>query len=443
MTSPSAHFDITDGTVAPQPWMQLRHVAGDSTPSVFRTYASTGGVNKNEVYQTLTVSWTNNSPIAQYVYGLVTVGGSSVALQARSRGYIQISHSLDVWMAPRAQAPSPLVVVSKMGGGADLGVGGQTGLGVDFGMHEIRSHSTTAYLMPHLTGWTQVDPGYTFTAHVEVRFISERWEATSITNGPTDTEAIVIAGDLLLDVFAVPMIGAPLRRTTPTVVSHNAAMETSKDVRVGTPAGTMSGDVLLAIVGNNFNSASSITAPAGWALIHAVNIGDFDWFDSHVKVFAKVAGDSEPSSYVFGNGFGAEQIVELITLRGATAPSTGADADGWSIGSTRAAYSATGNQHVAPSMVANGQLLICASFFGLAANILAGQFGVVQVRQTVPPGFTELLNLDGANSSMCVGVSDTPTNPTGEQSFSVTPRPFYAGSAVTLAILVAGQEQFD
>ena len=441
VTSPTDHFDTTDGTLSPQPWMQLRRVAEADTPSVARTYASTGGINKDEVYQTLTVAWTNNSPISQYVYGLVHQGGCAVSLQARSRGYLRTSHSLSVMTNPRAAAPSALIEVSRFGGGSDIGVGGLLGIGTDYALHEVRSHSSSVYLMPHITGWTEVTPGQTLTAAVEVRFVSEKWEATTITNGKDNTECTVLAGELGIDLFAVPMVGDPLVRLTPTIVSHNAKMENSKSVKVAKPAGTQYGDVLLAIVGNNFGAASSITAPAGWVKIHAANESDFDWFNSHVKVFAKQVALSEPDDYTFTNSFGAEQIVEVIALRGAVMPNAGADSNGWSIGSTRTKYAAKGDMHVAPSMATNGQLLICASFFGLADNILDG-FGVVQVEQTVPAGMTELLNLDGANSSMCVATLEDPPNPTQERKFTTQPRAYFAGSAVTLAILIAGQQQF-
>ena len=441
MTAPTDHFDTTDGTLSPQPWMQLRHVATAETPSVFRTYAGTGGQNKNEVYQTLAVSWTNNTPISQYVYGLVTQGGCAVALQARSRGYLRTSHSLSVMTNPRAAAPSSLVEVSRFGGGSDIGVGGLLGIGTDFAMHEVRSHSSTVYLMPNITGWTEVAPGKTFTGAVEVRFVSENWEATTVTNGKENTNATIVAGELSLDLWAVPIIDNPPTRTTPVIIGHNAKMESSKDVKVTKPPGTQTGDVMLAIVGNNFGSATAITAPAGWTLLHAVNDNAFDWFNAHVKVYARQATTTEPSSYIFTNSFGAEQIVELITLRGAVMPNTGADSNGWSIGSTRTKYAAKGDMHTAPSMAANGQLLICASFFGLADNILDG-FGVVRVKQTPPAGMAELLNLDGAASSMCVATLAAPPNPTQERKFTTQPRAYFAGTAVALAILVAGQQQF-
>ena len=342
---------------------------------------------------------------------------------------------------PKAVAPGPLVEVSRFGGGADVGVGGILGIGTDYAMHEVRAHSSTVPLMPHITGWMAVSPGYTVTAQVEVRFISENWEATNVVNGDSNTDCTVQTGDLAVDLFAVPVIDNPPTRTTPVLVGHNAKMENSKSVQVTTPAGTQAGDVLLAIVGNNFGDATQITAPAGWVQVHAVNNSQWDWFDAHVKVFTKVATAAEPASHVFTNAFGAEQIVQLMTLRGAAPPTTGADSNGWSIASTRTKWTATGDMHVAPSLAPNGQLLISASFFGLTDNIFDG-FGIVYVDQSVPVGMTELLNLDGANSSMCVAILDDPPNPTQERTFTTQPRAYFSGSAVTLAIRVAGQQVF-
>ena len=441
VTTPTDHFDVSDGSLSPQPWMQMRQVSTASTPSVARTYASTGGQNKNEVYQTLSVSWTNNTPLSQWSYGMVHHGGSAVALQARSRGYLRISHSVTVALAPKAEAPSPLVEVSRFGGGSDIGVGGILGIGTDFAMHEVRAHSTTVPLMPNLTGWFEVPPGHTITGAVEVRFVSEKWESTSITNGKSNTDCTVLAGDVRIDLWAVPIIEDPPARSTPTIIGSNAKMESSKSVTVATPAGTQYGDVLLAIVGNNFGDATAMTAPAGWKLLHAVNNGQFDWFTAHVKVYARQVGVSEPAKHTFTNAFGAEQIVQVITLRGAVAPSSGVDANGWSIASTRTKYNKRGDLHVAPSMAVDGQLLICASFFGLADNIWDG-FGVVQVKDSAPDGMTELLNLNGTNSNMCVATLADPPNPTQERVFTTEPRAYFAGDAVSVAIVVAGTQQF-
>jgi hypothetical protein len=43
---------------------------------------------------------------------------------------------------------------------------------------------------------------------------------------------------------------------------------------------------------------------------------------------------------------------------------------------------------------------------------------------------------------MCAAVLADPPNPTQERKFTTTPRAYFTGTAVTLAILVAGQQQF-
>jgi len=66
----------------------------------------------------------------------------------------------------------------------------------------------------------------------------------------------------------------------------------------------------------------------------------------------------------------------------------------------------------------------------------------VQVKDSPPDGMTELLNLNGTNSNMCVASLVDPPNPTQERRFTTVPRAFYAGDAVSVAIVVAGTQQF-
>lgn len=97
--------------------------------------------------------------------------------------------------------------------------------------------------------------------------------------------------------------------------------------------------------------------------------------------------------------------------------------------------------HTAPSMATNGQLLICASFFAIA-DYPFDLTGPVQVDQNPPAGMTEVGGINGSSSTMLVAKLDNPPNPTQERAFTTTPRAYFYGSAVTLAILVAGKQQF-
>ena len=204
MTDPcvdSDHFDILDGVIAPQPWMQWRQVATVAAASKAGSYAVSGGGNKNDVLHSLSVAWTNNSPLPQWVYGLVTRGGSRVTLQARSRGYLQLFHGLGLGLS----APA-LVEVSRMGTGADIGTGGLLGIGGSFCIVEHRQNSVTMPLLPETVGWLRVEPAQSVTGRCELRFKSDNWESSSISGGSSGAESSYVSGDSRIDLFAVPII---------------------------------------------------------------------------------------------------------------------------------------------------------------------------------------------------------------------------------------------
>jgi hypothetical protein len=441
------HFSQVDGVIAPQPWMQLRRVATTATPSVAKTYDPQGGKAKNEVYQTVSAEWVNNTPLTQWVYGLVHHGGSAVSLQARSRGYLQTNHGFAVGPAPKA--PS-LVEVSRFGGGVDMGMGGLLATGTDYAIHSVRSHSTSVPLMPQLTGWKAVQPGEKATATVEVRFISEFWENTQITGGKANTDCTVLAGELGLDLFAVPQIAAPPPRKIPTVFASVTGMEISKPVTVAKPAGVKVGDVLLAIVGNQWGQTGDMTPPDGtWKLFHSVNDGFWGLNGTHLRVFLKPVVANEPASYTFGNPFLAEGIVHLMVLRD-TGPLTGdIDASGWQVASTRTRWAQTGQLHVAPSIGSNGQMLVCASFFGRTDNPLDLILGPAPATQTSPPGMTTSVDKNGVSSSMNVASLASPPSPTQARQFTATPlnplqagtRVYFSDHAISVSILIPGLQQ--
>lgn len=240
------HLQELDGVISPQPWMQWRHVGGVEAPSKTGSYgvtltsgglgtvdvfgtlgslfgslfssipqlfgkssplagllesASAGG-NKNDLLHKLQYSWTNGSPIAQDVYGLITRGGARVSLQPRSRGGLVLRSGY----AKHASDPGTLTDSSMFGVGADLGRGGTLSLGTTFGIAEQRMNSCTIPLAPERTGWLRLAPGETITAALELRFISEFWENTTIDGGDTGSESSYTTGATRLDLFAVPVI---------------------------------------------------------------------------------------------------------------------------------------------------------------------------------------------------------------------------------------------
>lgn len=241
------HFEVLDdGSIRPHPWMQWRQVASTVVPSKAGTYGVTlqsGGVggtkvfgtlgslfgslfsfipqifgansflaglvasiaaggNKNELLHQVTTSWTNDTPMAQWVYGLITRGGARVTLQARSRGGLLLTSGYKVAVGD----PGPLVPASMFGVGADIGRGGTLAIGTQFCIAEERMNTVTIPLAPERAGWQRVEPGETFTGRAELRFVSEFWENTSIDGGDSGSESSYETGDTRLDIYAVPVL---------------------------------------------------------------------------------------------------------------------------------------------------------------------------------------------------------------------------------------------
>lgn len=246
------HFQVIDGALVPQSWMQWRHVAsivagntaGDypATVSTKGAIAPIGGVsvtifgtlehlfggllsqvthlfgsagalvgalgsapaagNKNDLIHDIQTAWTNDSPIDQWVYGKITRGGSRVTLQARSRGGLLLSSG---YQEAEGDAGA-LVAAGMFGCGADLGNSGSLNIGTKFGMIEVRQHARTIPLAPERVGWHRLAPAATLTARCQLRFISEYWETTTIDGGNSGTESSYETGDTRLDLFAVPAL---------------------------------------------------------------------------------------------------------------------------------------------------------------------------------------------------------------------------------------------
>lgn len=194
------HFDATEGVLSPQPWMQYRPVGTVEVASKAGSYPVAGGGNKNDLLQSLTLSWTNNSPIGQLVYGMVTRGGATLALQARSRGYLVMSHGVEIGAAPTLQE------VSRFGVGLDVGNGGTLGNQTKYGIIEQRQSSRSMPVLPGTAGWLLVGVGQTVNVAVQLRFMSDFWETQAITDDESGSESSYVTGDTRLDLFAIPVV---------------------------------------------------------------------------------------------------------------------------------------------------------------------------------------------------------------------------------------------
>jgi hypothetical protein len=195
------HFEVIDGKLTPAPWMQLRNVGSISAPTKAASYAVSRGGNKTVLLHSLDLKWRNDSPIDQWVYGMVTRGGSRVTLQARSRAYLRTDTGYALGLAP-----GPMTPVSYHGTGADTGVGGVLAVGTQFTVIENRANTVTFPLAAEKTGWLLVPAGDTVSARTQVWFISEFWEFGSVNGGTAGCESSFESGGTRMDLFALPDI---------------------------------------------------------------------------------------------------------------------------------------------------------------------------------------------------------------------------------------------
>jgi hypothetical protein len=194
--------------------MQYRQVASGSVPSKAGSYAptvtstSSSPVTKNDLLQDLTVAWTNDTPINQWVYGIITRDGCRVSLQARSRGGLSLVSGYAETAIPSdlTKLTNSLVACSVLGCGADMGLGGILAAGTAYCIMEVRQNATSFPLAPERTGWHKLAPSVTFTGQLQLYFTSDYWETSGIEGGNLDTESSYLTGATRLDLFALPVL---------------------------------------------------------------------------------------------------------------------------------------------------------------------------------------------------------------------------------------------
>lgn len=421
------HFTFTDG-VAPQNWLQQRLVDSGEALSVVRNYPPTGGGNKNDLLQSVVVSWTNDTPIVQHVMGMVTRGGSTVSLQARSRGFLSAAHAYEITDTPLPlPAPSAysMLEVSRSGIGMDVGLGGLLALGTGFAIAEKRQPSTTIPFMPHAPGMIRVEPGQTLHARVDVRFISEFWENTAIDGGAASTSSYIISGDTRIDLWAFPAIVDAGPRLVPWIVGTASGRALSADVHVTVPAGLEAGDIILAFMFNHWGwMGELIPGDAGWTQLNAVDAG---WGNVHSRLLWRVATGTE-TTFTFRNGWLSECHVILVVVRDASYY-----LEEWYAASEMRTnvWWERDKGHKTPSIDRNGGLLL--AFSGVAHTPLQGL-----IYHSPPEGMTELLDLAWTNSSVTLAALSNPPRPTGVRKFGTSEKPIWTGHSITLALLIPG-----
>jgi hypothetical protein len=200
-------------------------------------------------------------------------------------------------------------------------------------------------------------------------------------------------------------------------------------VEVGVPAGVLPGDVLLAVVCNQFGLLSDISPQQdGWRLGHERNEGLFGLGDVHMKVYGRTIVGGEPATYSFVNPApAAEMTVVLIALRGAQAFDPQLN---WYFGSNLSRFQLVEEQ-VAPSLDRQGQFLLALSYFNHSPTQAA-------ISQAPPVGMTELVDIPGLASTLAIAYLPQPPTPTFERRFTPTEVPVFFGHSIAAAILVPG-----
>lgn len=193
------HFEMVNGThVRPLDYMQWRHVATAFANGNDQSLAPYDGTAKNILIHTLQAQWVNTTPLPQKVYGLLTRGGSTVVITARSRAYLQINSGTVSGVAPAD--PSLSVILSRFGCGADRGT--EILGNPRYTVIETRAGERTSLI----GGTNTVAPGETVKVKAELRFISENWESVVPYGGAGETEARFSSGATQIDLFAYPSL---------------------------------------------------------------------------------------------------------------------------------------------------------------------------------------------------------------------------------------------
>lgn len=193
------HFQIIDGAITPQPYMQWRHVATNLAASVDADYDPNGGAGQAADLYTVRADWTNTDPLSMTVYAMMTRGGSRVAASCRNRPVIQAFFGSALGVAPADPAASTMI--GQFGVGGDFGEDPISGL-PGFAPLENRVGERTSLIGSTVT----VPTGSTYKVAIRLRFDSYNWETEAYYQGDTETELTISTGATRLDLYAIPII---------------------------------------------------------------------------------------------------------------------------------------------------------------------------------------------------------------------------------------------
>lgn len=192
------HFQIIDGDLTPQPYMQWRHVVTTSAASILAYYDVNGGNQAQDLFE-LQAAWTNPDPLSMSVYGLLTRGGSTVTTTARTRLYIETYYGEASGTAPAD--PTASTLHGRMGNGLDLGTL-SAGANSNYGVMQTRQAERSSLIGTTATLTT----GQTYKLRVRLRTDANFWETLVIDGGESESELSILTGATRLDLFAIPVI---------------------------------------------------------------------------------------------------------------------------------------------------------------------------------------------------------------------------------------------
>lgn len=192
------HFQVVDGELTPQTYMQWRHVATNAAAALQNTYDVNGGNQAADLLQ-LQVSWTNDAPIPLQVYGLLTRGGTIITNNPRNRVYLETYYGAASGVAPAD--PTASTLIGRVGNGTNLGTLTSPDRTI-FTNHQTRQAERTSILGNTVT----LAVGESYKLRIRLRWDAEFWETLPVAPSEAEVELSVNTGATRLDLFAYPLI---------------------------------------------------------------------------------------------------------------------------------------------------------------------------------------------------------------------------------------------
>lgn len=175
------------------------------------------------------------------------------------------------------------------------------------------------------------------------------------------------------------------------------------------PTNTAAGDVLVGYHSTDFGAYSDLSAPAGWVLLTGNDQGTDKL---HLKIWTKLAGASEGTTYTFNQGTGEDGVVIITTLRGVDTNTAH-----WLYATPTWSANSTSRVTATVAGAQPGAVLLCSATVDM--NNTAATF-------TPPSGMIEQADAQSnAWTASTVASLLAPPDPTGTKTFTVSNGTFF------------------